>query len=358
MNARTTDTQLIGTTLDGRFRITELFSSGGMSVLYKGVDTTDHGVVAIRMMHAHRTVERDAVKRFEHGLKAIALLKHPNIVPALASGVSEDGRPFIVTPFIAGISLREEISKNGNLTPEQGIPVIEQIAAALQYAHEQGIVHRNIKPGNIILFDENGRKHAYLTGFGIAKQIDGTYQALGVLTQTNKVVGSPRYMSPEQFMNKQLDPRSDIYSFGCVCYELFKGTPPFTVPSALEMASKHLLQYPERISAQVPDFPPYLDDIVSAALLKKPEDRYQSADALRADLKNQSCRIDVEGLRRKAPSGSAASAAAATVAISNPLKKAGLILLFCLLIAFILSIAAHGLWFIPKQPTDYLGRPI
>lgn len=351
MNTRPADTKLIGSMLHDRFKITELFSSGGMSVLYKGVDTLDGGVVAIRMMHAHRTGEHDAVKRFEHGLKAIALLDHSNIVPALTSGVSADGRPFIVAPFIQGISLREQIAKHGRLTVEQSVPIIQQVCAAIEHAHEQGIVHRNIKPGNILLCDRGGKRHAYLTGFGIAKQVQGSYEALGVLTQTNKIIGSPRYMSPEQFTTKQTDARSDIYSFGCVCYEMLTGAPPFTVPSPLAMMSKHLLEYPPKIAAAMPDFPAYLDNIVAAAILKKPEDRYQSANALLKDLNDNTCSINVDELRKVALSG-------ARTAGPETSMKVLQIVMFGLLIVFVLSIAVNGLWFVPKQPTDYLGRPI
>lgn len=298
--------QIVGTELLGRFRVESSYSAGGMSALFKGLDQETGKEVAIRMMHLERRPDKNAITRFQNAARAMQKLSHPHLTPLLASGVTSARVPFLIYEFVRANSLRDELATNKKIDPERTREIAMQAASALNQAHGVGVVHRNLKPGNILLRqDEAGEIDAVVTGFGIARQFMMSTHTLANITQTKKVVGSPTYMSPEQFASANVDQRSDVYSFGCVLYELLAGRPPFQASSYLSTAAMHSFEWPDSLQKLNAEVPPYLESIVVACMQKKPEDRYQSMLELQEDLEKKKCRFGdrvFEGVTRDIPS--------------------------------------------------------
>ncbi len=219
--------------------------------------------------------EPSFVERFRREAQAAANLNHPNIVSIYDWG-QESGTYFIVMEYVEGRSLRELIQLDGPLEPGQAADIAAEIASALAFAHRSGVVHRDVKPGNVLLTESGTVK---VTDFGIARA--GTSDGL---TQTGSVMGTATYFSPEQAQGLAVDGRSDVYSVGVVLYEMVCGVPPFTAESPVSVAYKHVREEPIAPSLRNPAVPPALEQIILSALAKDPEHRYQSADDLRADI--------------------------------------------------------------------------
>lgn len=295
------DDQLIGSTIDDRFVVESLISKGGLSALYRGRDKTDDKPVTIRILLNQRGDDEQSIGRFKNAVKVMGNLRQENIVPLISSGLMESRAPYLVLPYIEGTSVREKVEREGPLSIEQALPIIRDVAAALEHAHEHGVIHRNLKPSNILLTQIDGRQRAVLTGFGIAKRAKG--ERSKSMVHTTKVVGSPLYMSPEQFVNSSLDARSDIYSLGCVIHQMLSGTPPFDAPSLVQLMSAHHHRYRDRISASKPELkvPEGIDDVLDAATLKMPANRYGSVKEMLSDLEAGKCSLDLRAAKASEP---------------------------------------------------------
>lgn len=251
---------------------------GGMAVIYKAKNRKSGRVVAIKKMIAS-TLTETAFMRFQQEAKAITSLRHPNIIMVHEFGVAEDGEPFMVMDFIEGSNLGELIKEKGSLTVEESMHRFIQLCDALQHAHAAGVLHRDLKPGNVMLSSSDGSfADARLVDFGIAKLMAKEGEEAEKLTMTGQLFGSPPYMSPEQCRGFALDARTDIYSMGCVMFEALTGRVPIRGQSVLETIMMQVSESAPAMKEVCPekDFPPILENIIAKALAKDPDDRYQT----------------------------------------------------------------------------------
>jgi beta-lactam-binding protein with PASTA domain/predicted Ser/Thr protein kinase len=268
-----------------RYRVEARIGAGGMAEVYRGFDPVLNRTVAIKVLLPQFARDAGFVARFRREAQAAARLNQPNIVGVYDTGADGD-RQYIVMEFVEGRTLAEFLAGGRRLTPTQSVDLTQKIAAALASAHAQGIVHRDIKPGNVMV-TRNGL--VKVMDFGIARmQTDIT------APQTSSVIGTPTYLSPEQAQGQAVDARSDLYSLGCVLYELLAGRPPFTGDTPVAIAYKQVNETPVPPSAHNPDVPPRLDAVVMKTLAKNPANRYQSAEELSADLERVKQGQDVE----------------------------------------------------------------
>jgi serine/threonine-protein kinase len=266
---------LVGQVFSNRYRIEREIAHGGMAEVYLARDESLDRLVALKALFPEFAREPSFVERFRREAQAAANLNHPNIV-AIYDWGQEDGTYFIVMEYVEGRSLRDLLNSQGALDPNQAADITAEIASALAFAHRSGVVHRDVKPGNVLLTQSGTVK---VTDFGIARA--GTSEGL---TQTGSVMGTATYFSPEQAQGLAVDGRSDVYSVGIVLYEMVCGVAPFTAESPVSVAYKHVREEPVPPTHRNPDCPPALEQIIMSALAKDPEHRYQSADDLRADL--------------------------------------------------------------------------
>jgi eukaryotic-like serine/threonine-protein kinase len=265
---------LIDQVFDGRYRVLRKLGAGGMANVYLAEDQELGRSVAIKMLDERHSQDEQFVERFRREAKNAAGLSHPNIVSIYDRGQAE-GTYYIAMEYLEGRTLKELLITRGPTPLTVAIDYARQILAALGFAHRHGIVHRDIKPHNVVVAPDGRLK---VTDFGIARS--GTSQ----MTETGSIIGTAQYLSPEQAKGAPVTPASDIYSVGIVLYEMLTGSVPFTGDTPLEIAMKHLSTTPLPPSEQRPETPHELDLIVLRALAKDPADRYQSADEMDADL--------------------------------------------------------------------------
>ena len=265
---------LIDQVFDGRYRVVRKLGTGGMANVYLAEDQELGRSVAIKMLDERHSQDEQFVERFRREAKNAAGLSHPNIVSIYDRGQAE-GTYYIAMEYLEGRTLKELLIARGPTPLAVAIDYARQILSALGFAHRHGIVHRDIKPHNVVVAPDGRLK---VTDFGIARS--GTSQ----MTETGSIIGTAQYLSPEQAKGAPVTPASDIYSVGIVLYEMLTGLVPFTGDTPLEIAMKHLSTTPLPPSEARPDVPHELDSIVLRALAKDPEDRYQSADEMDADL--------------------------------------------------------------------------
>ncbi len=267
---------MINQLLGGRYQLGEMIGTGGMADVYVAQDTRLARQVAVKILRSDLARDPSFVARFRKEALAAAGLNHPGIVAVYDSG--EDPAPYIVMELISGYTLRDLIHKGERVPLKRALEIGEGILAALEYSHERGIVHRDIKPANIMITDHGDVK---VMDFGIARALAD----LGAtLTSTWNIVGTAQYLSPEQALGEVADLRSDIYSTGCLLYEVLTGKPPFSGDTPVSIAYQHVsgvLVAPSKIQ---PELPEGVDIILAVALAKKPEDRYQSAGLMLDDL--------------------------------------------------------------------------
>lgn len=264
-------------TFGDRYQVLERIGLGGMAEVYRARDELLGREVAVKVLNDKLSNDRSFVERFRREAQAAAGLSHPNIVSLYDYG-SDDGANFIVMELIEGRGLEAIISQEGPLLPERAAEVASDVARALERAHNTGLVHRDVKPSNIMITSYGQTK---VTDFGIARAIGDAEQTM---TQTGMVIGTASYLSPEQAQGNPVDARSDVYALGCVLYEMLTGAPPFTGDTPLSIAYKHVREEPQKPSTTNPDVPDALDAIAMKALAKNPDNRYQTAREMREDL--------------------------------------------------------------------------
>jgi serine/threonine protein kinase len=275
---------ILGDALSATYEFIEAVGSGGMSVIYKARHRALNRLVAIKMLHGHMLTDT-IIRRFQQEAQASSLLQHPNTVGVYDFGVTESGLPFMVMDFVEGETLAQRLKRRGTLPPRDCIIIFKQVCDAVEHAHELGILHRDLKPGNIMLIESEGTPGIVkILDFGIAKIMDAADSPGHNLTQTGEVFGSPLYMSPEQCSGiKELDRRSDIYSLGCVMYECLTGTVPHRGDTVIATIMKQLNERPRPVTDLQPNarIPAKLEDIVDKALEKNPDKRFQSMEELK-----------------------------------------------------------------------------
>lgn len=262
--------------LGGRYKLGAMIGSGGMADVYIAQDERLSRKVAIKILRSDLARDPSFVARFRKEALAAAGLNHPGIVAVYDSG--EVPEPYIVMELISGKTLREIILEEKNLPFDRTLEIAEGILTALEYSHERGIVHRDIKPANVMITDQGVVK---VMDFGIARALADMG---ATLTSTWNVVGTAQYLSPEQAMGESADHRSDIYSVGCLLYEIVVGRPPYTGDTPVSIAFQHVSGQLIKPSSVMPELPPGLDILLTVALAKKPSDRYQSAKDMLADI--------------------------------------------------------------------------
>jgi serine/threonine protein kinase len=256
----------------GKYKIIEEVGRGGFAAVYKAVDTTLDRIVALKSLDPRLSGEPTFAQRFQREAKLAANLKHPNVVIIHEFGW-EAGTGYMAMEFLEGRTLKEMILKEGTLTPRRIVNIVGQIASALDYAHERGLVHRDVKPSNIMVGADD---HVTVMDFGIAKAA-----TLTGLTTTGQIFGTPEYMSPEQAKGAdEPDARSDIYSLGVVVFEMLTGVVPFSGTTPLSIMVSHANKPPPRLSEINPDVPPAVEAVLLKALAKRPEGRYSQAGEL------------------------------------------------------------------------------
>ena len=269
----------------GRYLLRDLLGQGGMATVHLADDTVLDRPVAVKSMLGNMSAEPSFRERFRREAQAVARLNHPNIVSVFDSGedVNEDGvhAPFIVMEYIEGGSLssvlRDDIAAHGAMPTDKALKITGDVLAALGASHEQGLVHRDIKPANVMLTRRNTVK---VMDFGIARAMQSGVTSM---TQTGMVVGTPQYLSPEQALGKSVDARSDLYSVGCLLFELLTGRLPFDSDTALGMAYQHVQDTPPAPSSFNAAVTPAVDALVARALRKDPAHRFQTADEMREE---------------------------------------------------------------------------
>lgn len=265
----------IGAMLDGRYEIKKRIGVGGMADVYKAYDVEECREVAVKVLRNEFIDNDEFLQRFKNESKAVSMLSHPNIVKVLDVGFNDDIR-YIVMEYIDGITLKEYIDQQGRLDWKETVHLVTQILRALQHAHDRGIIHRDIKPQNIMMFMDGSIK---VMDFGIAKF---TYE-LGI-TATAQTIGSVHYISPEQASGKTTDGKSDIYSVGILMYEMLTGKKPFDTDNPVTVAIMQMNDTAEKPRSVNPDIPEGMEEIILKAIEKNPADRYQSARDMIKDI--------------------------------------------------------------------------
>lgn len=257
--------------------------AGNSGKVYKAVDDKNSQIVAIKILHQSLVGNLEMVNRFKKEAELSSRLTSPNTVAVKHFGILNDGRPFMVMDYIEGICAGTLIEQSGAMTLDRALPIFIQVAAGLAHAHELGIMHRDIKPQNIMLIEQDSQSDfVKIIDFGIAKHVQS--DASMALTITGEAVGTPCYMSPEQCLAREVDHRTDIYSLGCVMYEMLTARLVFAANNPVALMTKHVHEVPPAMGLIPSPAAIEIERIILKSLAKKPEDRYSDAYELKADL--------------------------------------------------------------------------
>ncbi|HEV2863376.1 MAG TPA: serine/threonine-protein kinase [Pyrinomonadaceae bacterium] len=301
---------LLGQVLAGKYRIDEKIDEGGMGCVYRATHVLMEKVIAVKVLHPALAADEKIVARFTREAKAASRISHPHAINVTDFGESDNGVVYLVMEYLPGRTLKDVVRSGGPMTLQRVVEIVRQVAGALDTAHAEGVVHRDLKSDNIMLQEAaDGSDWAKVLDFGIAK-IQQTERSVHEtdpgLTAPNIIIGTPQYMSPEQCAQaSDIDARSDIYSFGIILFEMFVGHVPFTGDSPTVIMMKHLQDPPPSVLDERKDLPAEVGRVVARALAKRPEDRFQKVGEL------------YEALAQAAEGESAASLAAAAAAVET-----------------------------------------
>jgi serine/threonine-protein kinase len=283
--------------LGGRYELDGIVGRGGMAEVYRARDLRLDRVVAVKTLREDLARDQTFQARFRREAQSAASLNNPSIVAVYDTGEDSSGSshiPYIVMEYVDGRTLRDLLRDDRRLLPERALEITDGVLRALDYSHRNGIVHRDIKPGNVMLTRSGQVK---VMDFGIARAVS---DAQATMTQTAQVIGTAQYLSPEQARGERVDARSDLYSTGCLLYELLTGRPPFLGDSPVAIAYQHVRENPVPPSRLDPEVPQWADAIVLRAMAKDPAQRYQSAAEMRADIQRALSGVPVAGPRTAA----------------------------------------------------------
>jgi eukaryotic-like serine/threonine-protein kinase len=281
--------------LGGRYELDGIVGRGGMAEVFRARDIRLDRIVAVKTLRDDLARDQTFQARFRREAQSAASLNHPSIVAVYDTGEDMVGHtqvPYIVMEYVDGRTLRELLRDDRRLLPERALEITDGVLRALDYSHRNGIVHRDIKPGNVMLTRAGDVK---VMDFGIARAVS---DAQATMTQTAQVIGTAQYLSPEQARGERVDARSDLYSTGCLLYELLTGRPPFTGDSPVAIAYQHVRENPVPPSRIDPEVPTWADAIVLRAMAKSPADRYQSANEMRNDIQRALQGMPVSAMTR------------------------------------------------------------
>ena len=259
----------------GGFAIESIAGRGGMGVVYRARQRLPDRVVALKVISAEYAEDPQFRTRFEREAAIAAQIEHPNVIPVHAVGEA-DGTLFIAMRFVDGVDLRKVLAQEGRLEPTRAAAIVDQVAQALDSAHARGLVHRDVKPANILVSSSGGREHVYLSDFGLARHVVGSHG----LTGTGAFIGTIDYVAPEQARGDPVDARADIYSLGCVLFQALTGTVPFPADNDLAKLFAHGSQAPPSALERNPTLPVEFEDVLKRAMAKDPNDRQASAGDL------------------------------------------------------------------------------
>ena len=275
----------------GGYRIDELIGRGGMGLVYRATNVALNRIYALKVLAPGLAEDEGFRQRFKREMRIAASLHHPNIVGIHYAG-EQDGMLFFVMDYVTGTDLREILIKQGALDPNRAVDLLEQFASALDAAHRRGLVHRDVKPGNIMITVKDGEEHAYLTDFGLAKKFD---TASG-LTTKGSIVGTVDYMAPEQITGSRTDARTDIYALGCVFYQMLTGKVPYERENSVATLYAHVHEPPPPLDGDISDTHPAFAPVFEKAMAKESDERYFSAGDFARD-----AAAALRGMRDMAP---------------------------------------------------------
>jgi serine/threonine-protein kinase len=306
----------LGRVLGGRYQLDACIGTGGMGAIYRARRLHIGDTVAVKVLRPEVLENAVSRERFHREARAAAMLHHPNAVVIHDFGEDADGTAYIVMELLEGRSLRQLLQEERTITPERTYGIVRQACAAVEAAHRRGVIHRDLKPDNIILMDEHdGSDHVKILDFGIAKLRDKSSDKLSLeksLTNVGTVIGTPYYMSPEQCQGEPADARSDIYSMGVVLYEMLTGVIPFSAKTPTAVAIKHVTEAPKPLSELRPDLALAVERVVLRALAKEPDARQQSALELSRELETA-----IKGAKIETPAVSKADAATTEISAES-----------------------------------------
>lgn len=261
----------------GGFMIESVAGRGGMGVVYRARQRQPQRRVALKVIAPELADDPAFRARFEREWTIAAQIEHPNVIPVYAAG-EERGILFIAMRFVDGTDLRSVIARDGRLEPNRAVPIVDQVAQALDAAHSSGLVHRDVKPANILIATTGGRHHVYLTDFGLTRPADASTGL--TVTGAGALVGTIDYIAPEQARGEPVDARTDVYALGCVLFQALTGTLPFPADNDLAKLFAHATQDAPTLRERAPEVPAAFEAVVARAMAKDPADRYPSAGDL------------------------------------------------------------------------------